>query len=74
MRKMAKVIVRFMTKEAELMKFIATLIQRFTKRMGIAACGVASQWGGNQIKEPKNIFKCSTSSDQLLDQNGCNLL
>ena len=44
-------------KEDTVMRLIATLIQKLTKHMGIAACGAASQWGGYQTKEPKNIFK-----------------
>lgn len=30
---------------------------RAIKRMGIAACGCASMYGGYQAKEPKNIYK-----------------
>lgn len=38
-------------------KLLASLIARATKRMGIAACGCASMYGGYQTKEPKNIYK-----------------
>lgn len=38
-------------------KLLASLIARATKRMGIAACGCASMYGGYQAKEPKNIYK-----------------
>lgn len=34
-------------------KLLASLIARATKRMGIAACGCASMYGGYQAKEPK---------------------
>lgn len=33
-------------------KLLASLIARATKRMGIAACGCASMYGGYQTKEP----------------------
>ena len=36
---------------------LASLIARATKRMGIAACGCASMYGGYQAKETKNIYK-----------------
>ena len=36
-------------------KLLASLIAR--ARMGIAACGCASMYGGYQTKEPKNIYK-----------------
>ena len=39
------------------MKVLAMIIARFSKRMGIVACGAASIWGGYQTKEPKNVFE-----------------
>ena len=39
------------------MKALAKLIEMITKRIGIAACGACSYWGGYQAKEPKNIYK-----------------
>ena len=38
-------------------RFIAKLIEKFSKNMAIMACGAASTWGGYQAKEPKNIFE-----------------
>ena len=40
-----------------LKKLLAEMIQKIAKHTAILACGAASEYGGYQTKEPKNIYK-----------------
>ena len=47
-------------------KLLASLIARATKRMGIAACGCASMYGGYQAKEAKTFTKIKRKATKEL--------
>lgn len=44
-------------KEGYIMKKIAVIAAKFVKKAAVIAGGQASQWGGYQPKEPKNLKK-----------------
>lgn len=46
-------------------KLLASLIARATKRMGIAACGCASMYGGYQAKEPKTFTRIKRKATRI---------